>query len=264
MSTKLTFAVACMTILGLGMAEGGKGDNSSVPTVQESRRNSLKGLAAVYLLIEPLNSEPRDAGLSAIQLRTDIELRLRAAGIHVLTIEQGSEAPETPYLNLSVVYLRSATGFSVFSTRLALIQHVLPSRNPSQLLLASTWSASELGYTAGNGVSAIRETVQDSADRFCNDYLAVNQKDPSGKFIPFDFKYAGPLKACKRWGKPENYVSQLIGDYNKMRAHFSEEEVLHAAKQACKKRVTNENELADCRDCVGEIITALYKGQDGL
>lgn len=264
MSTKLMFAVACTTILGLGMADGGKGDDSSVLTVQESRRNSLKGLAAVYLLIEPLNSEARDAGLSASQLRTDIELRLRSAGIPVLTVEQGSAAPGNPHLNLSVVYLRNEARFSVFSTRLALIQNVLPSRNPNQLLLASTWSVSHSGYTAGNGVSSIRETVQDSADRFCNDYLAINQKDPSGKLIPFDFKYAGPLKACERWGKPENYVSQLIWDYNKMRAHFSEKEVLHAAKQACKKRVTNETELADCRDCVEEIITALYKGKDGL
>ena len=261
---KLMFAVACTAILGLGRADGGKGDNSSVPTVQESRRNSLKGMAALYLLVEPLNSQARDAGLSASQLRTDIELRLRSAGIAVLTVEQGSAAPGNPHLNLSLVYLRSEAGFSVFSTRLALIQNVLPSRNPNHLLLASTWAVSESGYTAGNGVSAIRETVQDSADRFCNDYLAVNQKDPSGKLIPFDFKYAGPLKACKRWGKPENFVSQLIWDYNKMRAHFSEKEVLRAAMQACKERVTNEIELAACRDCVAEIITALYKGKDGL
>ena len=264
MFTKLMFAVACTAILGLGMADGGKRDQSSVPTVQESRRNSLKGLAAVYLLIEPLSSTARDAGVSAGQLRTDIELRLRSAGIPVLTVEQGSEAPGNPHLNLSVVYLRGEARFSVFSTRLALIQNVLPSRNPNQLLLASTWSFSESRYIAGNGVSAIRESVRDSADRFCNAYLAVNQKDPSGKLIPFDFKYVGPLEACKRWGKPENYVSQLIGDYNKMRAHFSEEEVLHAARQACKERVTNETELADCRDCVVEIITALYKGKDGL
>lgn len=264
MPTKLMFAVACTAILGLGMVDGAKGDDSSVPTVQESRRNSLKGLAAVYLLVEPLSSEAHDAGLSTSQLRTDIELRLRSAGITVLTVEQGSVAPGNPHLNLSVVYLRSKAGFSMFSTRLALIQNVLPSRNPSQLLLASTWSVSASRYTKGNGVSVIRTTVHDSVDRFCNDYLAVNQKDPSGKLIPFDFKYTGPLKACKRWGKPENYVSQLIWDYNKMRAHFSEEEVLHAAKQACKERVTNENELADCRDCVVEIITALFRGKEGL
>lgn len=263
MSTKLMFAVACTTISGLGMADGGKGDGSSVPTVQESRRNSLKGLAAVYLQIEPLGSEARDAGLSASQLRTDIELRLRSAGIPVLTNKQGSEAAEKPYLNLQVVTLRSEAGFSVFIARLALFQHVLPAQNPERVLLVPTWAASEIGYTMGSPVSAIRKTIQDSTDRFCNDYLAVNQKDPTGKQIPFDFKYTGPHKACVRWGKPENYVAQLIGDYNKMSAHFSEAEVLHAAKQACKERVTNANDLVDCRDCVAEIVTALYEGKGG-
>ncbi len=217
----------------------------------------------MYLVIEPLSSELRDAGLSASQLRTDVELRLRSADVPVLTMEKGSKEPGNPYLNLRVAYLKSEAGFSVFTTRLALYQHVSPSRNPSQLLVAATWSAGEMSYIIGNGVSSIGETVRHSVDRFCNDYLAVHQKDPSGKFIPFDFKYSGPHEACERWGKPEDYVSQLITDYNKMKAHFSKAEVLHAAKQACKQRVTSETDLVDCRDCVEEIATALFKGKDG-
>ena len=85
---KLMFAIACTAILGLGIADGGKGDDPSVPTIQESRRNNLKGLAGVYLLIKPLNSEARDAGLLASLLRTDVELRLHSAGIPVLTVEK--------------------------------------------------------------------------------------------------------------------------------------------------------------------------------
>ncbi len=120
------------------------------------------------------------------------------------------------------------------------------------------------GYATGTGVATIRESARDFADRLCNDYLTVNQRDEFGKPKPIDFPYSGPLDACKRWGKRENYIRQLIWDYNKLRSHFSQEEVLHAARQACKERAVTESELADCRACAEEIIIALYKDKEGL
>ena len=267
-TTKWMRVVASVSIMLLVMAggskDGGKDGADGAPSVQESRRNSLKGLVAVYLLMDPLDLDAQKAGLSASQLRTDVELRLRAAGIPVLTEKQGRERPGDPYLYLDVSHIRAKEGFCAFSIRLALIQNVFPQRNPTQLLRASTWSVSTSGYVLGDKLSMVRQTVRDFTDRFCNDYLAVNQKDPSGKAVPFDFKYAGPLEGCKRWGKPENYIHQLIWDYKKLRSHFSEGEVLHAAGQACKERVNSESELADCRACVQEIITALYRDKEGL
>jgi hypothetical protein len=258
-------SVSILPLVAVGGGEyGGKDDAEGNPSVPESRRNSLKGLAAVYLVIEPLNAEAREAGLTTSQLRTDVELRLRAAKISVLTEEEGRKQPGNPYLYLAVNYIKVEKDFRTFSVRLALIQNVFAQRDTSQTLCASTWAESLLGYAAGTGVAMIRKRAQDFADRFCNDYLTVNQRDEFGKPKPFDFPYSGPFDACQRWGKRENYIRQLIWDYDKLRSHFSQEEVLHAARQACKERVATESELADCRACTEEIITALYRGREGL
>lgn len=258
-------SVSILPLVAVGGGEdSGKDDAEATPSVQESRRNSLKGLAAVYLIIEPLQAEAREAGLTTSELRTDVELRLRAAKISVHTEEEGRKQPGNPYLYLAVNYIKAEKGFCTFGVRLALIQNVFAQRNTSQLLRASTWSVSLSGYATGTGVATIRESARDFADRFCNDYLTVNQRDEFGKPKPFDFPYSGPFDACKRWGKRENYIQQLIWNYNKLRSHFSQEEVLHAARQACKERVATESELADCRACTEEIITALFKDKEGL
>ncbi|UCE60080.1 MAG: hypothetical protein JSU63_21880 [Phycisphaerales bacterium] len=257
--------VSVLPLVAAGDGEyGGKDDAEGTPSVQESRRNSLKGLAAVYLVIEPLQAEAREAGLTTSQLRTDVELRLRAAKISVHTEEEGRKLPGNPYLYLVVNYIKAEQGFCIFGVRLAFIQNVFPQRDTSQLLRASTWSVSLSSYTTGTGVARIRESARDFADRFCNEYLTVNHRDEFGKPKPFDFAYSGPLDACKRWGKRENYIQQLIWDYSNLRTHFPQEEVLHAARQACKERVATESELADCRACAEEIITALYKDKEGL
>ncbi len=260
---KWMLVAGSVSIFPLVAVGGGKDDAEGTPSVQESRLNSLKGLAAVYLIIEPLQAEAREAGLTTSELRTDVELRLRAAKISVHTEEEGRKQPGNPYLYLVVNY-KAEKGFRIFRVRLALIQNVFAQRNTSQLLCASTWSVSSSGYATGTGVVTIRQNARDFADLFCNDYLTVNQRDQFGKPKPFDFPYSGPLDACKRWGKRENYIQQLIWDYNKLRSHFSQEEVRHAARQACKERVATENELADCRACTEEIITALYKANEGL
>lgn len=260
---KWMLVAGSVSVFPLVAVGGAKDDAEGSPSVQESRLNSLKGLAGVYLLIEPLNTEARKAGLTTSQLRTDVELRLRTANIAVLTEEEGRKRPGNPYLYLDVAY-KAENDLPIFRVRLALIQNVFAQRNTSRLLRASTWSVGLSGYTSGTGVATIRESARDFADHFCNDYLRVNQRDQFGKPKPIDFPYSGPFDACKRWGKGENYIHQLIWDYKSLRSHFPQEEVRHAASQTCKERVATESELADCRACTEEIITALYKAKEGL
>lgn len=260
MPTKLTVAVACVWMLAPVMA----GDSKGVPSVQESRRDSLRGLAAVYVLVAPLKPDAEMAGLSADQFRTDIELSLRIAGIPILTEKEGSKKPGSPYLFLDVNFLKAERNLSTFSIRLSLIQNIFPQRSPHLLLRGSTWSVSNSGYVTGTPLPTIRESVRDFADRFSNDFLTVNPKNEAGKPTGFSFAYTGPLKACKKWGKTEKYIEGLKADYTKLQAHFPEKEVRKAARQACKERAASEQELAECRACMEELITGLYKGTEGL
>jgi hypothetical protein len=51
----------------------------------EYTRESLRGLHGVYVLVEDLRPEVEQAGLTVAMIRTDAELKLRLAGIRVLT-----------------------------------------------------------------------------------------------------------------------------------------------------------------------------------
>ncbi|MER3447850.1 MAG: hypothetical protein C4291_13930 [Candidatus Dadabacteria bacterium] len=50
---------------------------------------SLRGLHGVRVLLTDLNSDAKQEGLIKSELQTDVELRLRKAGIRVLTGEDG-------------------------------------------------------------------------------------------------------------------------------------------------------------------------------
>ena len=52
----------------------------------EFSRRSLKGLAGVYVMVEPLGAEAERDGLNKTSVQTDAELKLREAGITVQVV----------------------------------------------------------------------------------------------------------------------------------------------------------------------------------
>src|SRR5215472_3875500 len=72
-----------------------------VATAEEDRE-SLRGLTGVYVLVEHLTKEAERDGLSENQLQTDVELRLRRAGIKVQTRQESLASPGRPYLYVRV------------------------------------------------------------------------------------------------------------------------------------------------------------------
>src|SRR6478736_8751072 len=55
------------------------------PSAEEAERESLRGLLGVEVLVEPLDSEIEQAGLSTDKLQEDIRQRIHKAGVKVLT-----------------------------------------------------------------------------------------------------------------------------------------------------------------------------------
>jgi len=67
----------------------------------EQTRNALRGLSGVYVMPEnPLEEEAIRGGLSQDAIRTEVELKLRQAGIRVLSREEWEQAPGKPYLQV--------------------------------------------------------------------------------------------------------------------------------------------------------------------
>ena len=141
----------------------------------EFSRPSLKGLKGVYVLVEPLEAEVERDGLNQTSIQTDVELRLRQAGIKVLTEAERLAAPGTPFLYV-LVNAKSGSPYA-FSINVELCQDVRLDRDPSmQISGATTWSVTAVGTVGRNNLRDIRDMVKDYVDRFINAYLSVNPK----------------------------------------------------------------------------------------
>lgn len=136
--------------------------------------DSLKGIGAFGVVVEALGSAASKLNLTQAQLKTDVELPLRAAGLPV------SEIPlPFVYLRLSVMDHQSLdlVAYTVELQFRALVL-VHPSQRPAY---ATTWQSAGQGLLCcdkGTFVREIRESIRVSVDEFANDYLKMNPKAP--------------------------------------------------------------------------------------
>src|SRR4026207_286043 len=65
-------------------------------------RDTLPGPQAISVLVEYLPDDVEREGLNREHLQRDIEVRLRQAGLHVLTISEVANLPGAPYLYVAV------------------------------------------------------------------------------------------------------------------------------------------------------------------
>jgi hypothetical protein len=132
---------------------------------------TLKGIGAVFVVIEDLPDGAKVLGLTREMLQTDVELKLRLAGIRVATEEEGSKLPGAPHIYTRVNLTDRANAASI---EVNLEQNVLLERNGDLLIGAVTWQA---GGVLGNPTAqGIRDRIKDLADEFLNDWLSVNPK----------------------------------------------------------------------------------------
>ncbi|MGO9641717.1 MAG: hypothetical protein ACLP1Y_10475 [Candidatus Acidiferrales bacterium] len=136
-----------------------------------SDTSTLKGIRTVYVLIEDLPDGAKVLGLSGDAIQTDVELRLRLAGIHVVTQEEGLKLPGAPHLYVNVNLTDDARALGI---DVQLAQNVLLERNSLFVPSAATWSK---GFTGENPTAQIiRDRIKDLVDMFLNDWLSVNPK----------------------------------------------------------------------------------------
>ena len=136
-------------------------------------QGSLKDLPGVRVVVEHFRSGAEDAGFDSQAFQTDVELKLRMAGIKV------TKDPDFPelYLNVNALH-RERNRNHAYGISLNLIQ---PVRLQSQLrsdpektaedIWAITWTTGLLGFGV---VADARAAVKDLVDRFVNDWLEVN------------------------------------------------------------------------------------------
>src|SRR5207249_4173290 len=82
-------------IIGLSWGGSWAGDS-------EADRATLRGVEGVDVLVEALKPEVERAGVTRQQLKIDVELQLRKAGIRVFTEEERLRTPGAALLSIEV------------------------------------------------------------------------------------------------------------------------------------------------------------------
>ena len=142
------------------------------------KRDTLRGLKEVSVLVEYLPDDVEREGLTREHLTRDIEVRLRQAGLRVLTISEIAKSPGAPYLYIAVYPITGPSiNFNAYAIGITLKQLVQLSRNPTTELFATTWE----GPISPSSLSApkvpdIRSRISDVVERFIIDYQAVNAR----------------------------------------------------------------------------------------
>ena len=145
----------------------------------EFSRQSLKGLKGVGVLLEDLHADVEQDGLNKTSIQTDVELKLRQAGITVLTQAERRAAPGGPFLYITVNTQQrpTAAGLYAYSISVELSQNVQLERDPTiQIVGATTWSVGEVGTVGRDRLRGVRDGIKDLVDMFINAYLSVNPK----------------------------------------------------------------------------------------
>ena len=138
------------------------------------QQQSLKDLPGVIVTVEDFRRAAEDAGFDSQTFQTDVELKLRMAGIKVT---KDTDFPKL-YLFINALH-RERNEKHAYSASLRLIQPVLlqsqlrsdSETSSEDALSAATWITGLLGYGA---VADVRAAVKDLVDTFVNDWLAVN------------------------------------------------------------------------------------------
>jgi len=142
----------------------------------EIARSSLRGLQGVEVLVEYIDQEVERDGSVWGQVQTDVELRLRKAGIRVRTKEESGATSGYPSLYISINAHRfSDRPVYAYNLTVELHQAVWLARDPSiKAYGATTWSVGGIESVGQGKVRQVREHVIDFIDQFINAYLAVN------------------------------------------------------------------------------------------
>jgi hypothetical protein len=144
----------------------------------EFSRQSLKGLNGVGVVVESLRAEMDQVGLNRTSIQTDVELKLRQAGVTVLTRAEVLAAPGGPYLYIIVNTTTSTGALYAYVINVQLLQDIRLDRDPSiRIIDTATWSVAGFGTVLRNNLrNVIRDTIKDRVDIFLNAYLSVNPR----------------------------------------------------------------------------------------
>jgi len=141
--------------------------------VEKDDKQVLRGLDSVHVTLERLQPEIERDGLYGNMLVSDAEMKLKLAGIKVLSEEERIQTPYSASLYLRVNALKRRLGY-IYRVELFLVEPVALIRNKMQRDAMVLEIPAEWGM--GRSLTDIREKASDAVDRFIRAWLDANTR----------------------------------------------------------------------------------------
>ncbi len=133
-------------------------------------RATLKGLKAVNIVIDPIDSELQSQGLNADLLRASIQAKLERAGIAI-------DKNANEFLGLRITAARGRRMPVALCLSMGLYQGVVLTRDRDIRTATETWSVDAVASAQPKAVKdAAADLLNDLADRFVTAYRSVNSR----------------------------------------------------------------------------------------
>jgi hypothetical protein len=141
----------------------------------EYSRQALEGFhtRGVPVFVEVSGDPLPSGGVTSRQLQTDVELRLRRAGIK---IQPQADIPSYPQLIVKVSLLEAVEGLFAYSVTVEVFDFARLDCTDRSIAPSVTWQEGTIGVVGREKFRSIRDNVNDYVDRFVNAYLAANPK----------------------------------------------------------------------------------------
>jgi len=142
----------------------------------------LEGLRGITVMVLPISPDAERNGLKRDQIQTNIELKLRKAGIKILT-ERELEKPGFPYLNVNLSVAKDKNP-ELYGYDIKVEMYKQEIQNPQdeietamQAISIKAWSSELTGSASGSDLkNRVEEQLSNAMDKFVSDYLAANPK----------------------------------------------------------------------------------------
>lgn len=141
----------------------------------------LGGLKSVYVQVEPVSPKTQQKGITASQLRRDMERQLSKAGIKLLSEREFNNYRLTgsyplARLDISVTIDELDVAGTSLNVNLIVVtarQQAFLGRKPAIRFFATTWQRQEISYS--NDVADVHEVLSGLVNEFISAYKSANR-----------------------------------------------------------------------------------------
>jgi hypothetical protein len=168
----MAFLPRAAIILGTGLVLLSASSSLAAPASpmdSPESRATLKRIKAVSVMVEWIDPEVEREGLTRDQLQSDVEMRLRKAGIPVVP-----SAGES--LHITVQPMKHSADLYAYAIHVALHQRVKLSRDSNIVASAPTWGVGCIGTVRPDDLRNVRASLADDVDKFIAAYREQNPK----------------------------------------------------------------------------------------